>query len=62
MVLTGAELAYMVNIALGNGVAPDEIPPPITEVSAEDELTFFLDKDAASKLWSHGHQLGVGTN
>nr|GMC98629.1 probable 6-phosphogluconolactonase 4, chloroplastic [Ipomoea batatas] len=50
MVLTGAELAYMVNIALGNGVAPDGIPPPITEVSAEDELTFFLDKDAASKL------------
>ncbi|CAH9058876.1 unnamed protein product [Cuscuta epithymum] len=50
MVITGGELAYMVNIALGDGVSPDGVPPPCTEVSAEDELTWFLDKDAASKL------------
>ncbi|RAL51492.1 unnamed protein product [Cuscuta campestris] len=50
MVITGVELANMVNIALGDGVPPDGIPPPCTEVSAEDKLTWFLDKDAASKL------------
>ncbi|CAH9070025.1 unnamed protein product [Cuscuta europaea] len=50
MVITDGELANMVNVALGDGVAPNGIPPPCTEVSAEDELTWFLDKDAASKV------------
>lgn len=50
MVITGVELANMVNIALGDGVPPDGVPPPCTEVSAEHKLTWFLDKDAASKL------------
>lgn len=50
MVITGAELAFMVNVALGDGVPPGGIPPPCTEVSAQDELTWFLDKDASSKL------------
>lgn len=50
MVVTGAELAHMVDVALGNAPPPDGIPPPCTEVSAEEELTWFLDKDAASEL------------
>ncbi|XP_060212198.1 probable 6-phosphogluconolactonase 4, chloroplastic [Lycium barbarum] len=54
MVITGAELAYMVDVALGSAPPPDGIPPPCTEVSAEEELTWFLDKDAASKLQTSG--------
>ncbi|KAH0665825.1 hypothetical protein KY285_027031 [Solanum tuberosum] len=54
MVVTGAELANMVDVALGNAPPPDGIPPPCTEVSAEEELTWFLDKDAASKLQTSG--------
>ncbi|XP_009612706.1 putative 6-phosphogluconolactonase 4, chloroplastic [Nicotiana tabacum] len=50
MVITGAELANIVDVVLGSGLAADGIPPPATEVSAEEELTWFLDKDAASKL------------
>ncbi|KAL7146079.1 hypothetical protein ABFS83_06G017200 [Erythranthe nasuta] len=49
MVVTGAELADTTKIALGN--EQHTLPPlPCTEVSAERELTWFLDKDAASKL------------
>lgn len=48
MVVTGAELADTTKKALGHaGVEP---PLPVTEVSAEGELTWFLDRDAASKL------------
>ncbi|KAL3334628.1 hypothetical protein AABB24_031049 [Solanum stoloniferum] len=54
MVVTGAELANMVDVALGSVPPPDGIPPPCTEVSAEEELTWFLDKDAASKLQTSG--------
>ncbi|KAL3653685.1 6-phosphogluconolactonase 3, chloroplastic [Castilleja foliolosa] len=51
MVVTGAELAGTTKIALGTaGNVPGEAPVPCTEVSAEGELTWFLDKDAASKL------------
>ncbi|XP_073131519.1 probable 6-phosphogluconolactonase 4, chloroplastic [Henckelia pumila] len=51
MVVTGAELANTVKIALGgNAQDPDSTPLPVTEVSAEGELTWFLDQDAASKL------------
>ncbi|XP_022899144.1 probable 6-phosphogluconolactonase 4, chloroplastic [Olea europaea var. sylvestris] len=50
MVVTGAELADTVNIALGDGLPPDSIPLPSMEVSPEGELKWFLDKDAASKL------------
>lgn len=50
MVITGAELANMVDVVLGSGLTADGIPLPATEVSAEEELTWFLDEDAASKL------------
>ncbi|KAK6155549.1 hypothetical protein DH2020_009797 [Rehmannia glutinosa] len=50
MVITGADLAGTTKIALGNGQIPGSTPLPCTEVSAEGELTWFLDKDAASKL------------
>lgn len=50
MVITGAELADTTKIALGTGPTPGSPPLPATEVSAEGELTWFLDKDAASKL------------
>ncbi|CAA3013010.1 probable 6-phosphogluconolactonase 4, chloroplastic [Olea europaea subsp. europaea] len=50
MVVTGAELADAVKITLG-GVLPTGLTPlPCMEVSPEEELTWFLDKDAASKL------------
>ncbi|KAK6155499.1 hypothetical protein DH2020_009747 [Rehmannia glutinosa] len=50
MVITGADLAETTKMALGNGQIPGSTPLPCTEVSAEGELTWFLDKDAASKL------------
>ncbi|PIN16541.1 6-phosphogluconolactonase - like protein [Handroanthus impetiginosus] len=50
MVITGAELADATKIVLGGGGNPDSVPLPAAEVSAENELTWFLDKDAASKL------------
>lgn len=50
MVITGAELADTTKIALGGELTPGSVPLPCTEVSAEEELTWFLDKDAASKL------------
>lgn len=52
MVITGAELADTTKIALGNKhpPGPGSTPLPAAEVSAEIELTWFLDKDAASKL------------
>ncbi|XP_057798810.1 probable 6-phosphogluconolactonase 4, chloroplastic [Salvia miltiorrhiza] len=48
MVITGAELADTTKAALGGEQSSP--PLPCTEVSAEGELTWFLDKDAASKL------------
>ncbi|CAI9781826.1 unnamed protein product [Fraxinus pennsylvanica] len=50
MVVTGAELADAVKITLGGVLPPGVAPLPCMEVSAEKELTWFLDKDAASKL------------
>ncbi|PIN16540.1 6-phosphogluconolactonase [Handroanthus impetiginosus] len=50
MVITGAELAGATKIVLGGGGNPGSVPLPAAEVSAEGELTWFLDKDAASKL------------
>ncbi|CAA3013011.1 probable 6-phosphogluconolactonase 4, chloroplastic [Olea europaea subsp. europaea] len=50
MVVTGAELADTVKKALGGGLAPGSAPLPCMEVSPEGELTWFLEKDAASKL------------
>ncbi|KAH6760453.1 NagB/RpiA/CoA transferase-like superfamily protein [Perilla frutescens var. frutescens] len=50
MVITGAELADTTKMALGTGITPGSTPLPCTEVSAEGDLTWFLDKDAASKL------------
>ncbi|KAK6120533.1 hypothetical protein DH2020_045728 [Rehmannia glutinosa] len=50
MVITGADLAETTKMALGNGQIPGSTPLPCTEVSAEGELAWFLDKDAASKL------------
>lgn len=49
MVVTGSELADTTKIVLDspNSTSP---PLPAAEVSAEGELTWFLDKDAASKL------------
>ena len=48
MVVTGAELATAVKDVLGN---PNS-NLPAAEVSPQGLLTWFLDKDAASKLWS----------
>ncbi|KAL2558782.1 putative 6-phosphogluconolactonase 5 [Forsythia ovata] len=50
MVITGAELANTVKIALGGEPFPGPSPLPCMEVLPEEELTWFLDKDAASKL------------
>jgi len=49
LVITGDEVAYAVKVALGNN-SSDHIPLPIEMVSPEGELTWFLDKDATSKL------------
>lgn len=45
MVITGSELAHTVKKALS-----ENSDLPAAEVSAEDELTWFLSKDAASEL------------
>ncbi|KAL6509227.1 hypothetical protein OROGR_022537 [Orobanche gracilis] len=53
MVVTGAELAGTTKIVLGTRTTGDiggDSPLPCTEVSAEGEVTWFLDKDAASQL------------
>ncbi|KAL8538116.1 hypothetical protein ACS0TY_000174 [Phlomoides rotata] len=50
MVITGVKLVDTTKIALGIGNTPSSPPLPCTEVSAEGELTWFLDKDAAAKL------------
>ncbi|KAL3846101.1 hypothetical protein ACJIZ3_003504 [Penstemon smallii] len=55
MVITGAELADTVKIVLGDdehgsGSGSGSTPLPAAEVSAEKELVWFLDKDAASKM------------
>ncbi|XP_051143764.1 probable 6-phosphogluconolactonase 4, chloroplastic [Andrographis paniculata] len=51
MVITGADLADAVKTVLGDGNSPPgSTPLPAAEVSAENCLTWFLDKDAASKL------------
>ncbi|KAL2556282.1 putative 6-phosphogluconolactonase 5 [Forsythia ovata] len=50
MVVTGSEVADAVKVALGGGRGWGGTTLPCTEVSAEGELTWFLDKDAASKL------------
>ncbi|KAL6508275.1 hypothetical protein OROHE_021817 [Orobanche hederae] len=53
MVVTGADLAGTTKIALGTRTTGDiggDNPLPCTEVSAEGEVTWFLDKDAASQL------------
>lgn len=48
MVVNGAGKSGAVQTALGNGEKSDTLPVQL--VSPEDELTWFLDKDAASKL------------
>ncbi|KAE8077637.1 hypothetical protein FH972_016184 [Carpinus fangiana] len=48
LVVTGAPQAGSVQRALGNGQISDKLP--VQMVSPEGELTWFLDKDAASKL------------
>lgn len=48
LVVTGADLAKAVHIALGNHEPSDFLP--VQMVSPEGELTWFLDKPAASKI------------
>jgi 6-phosphogluconolactonase len=48
LVVTGAPLAGAVQRALGKGQNSEKLP--VQMVSPEGELTWFLDKDAASKL------------
>ncbi|KAH7855594.1 hypothetical protein Vadar_026582 [Vaccinium darrowii] len=48
LVVAGASKADAVNVALGNGQSSDLLP--VQMVSPEGELTWFLDKEAASKL------------
>ncbi|XP_010048719.2 probable 6-phosphogluconolactonase 4, chloroplastic [Eucalyptus grandis] len=48
LVVAGAGKAGVVHAALGNSQSPDQLP--VEMVSPEGELTWFLDKDAASKL------------
>ncbi|KAK9291570.1 hypothetical protein L1049_019518 [Liquidambar formosana] len=48
LVVAGAGKANVVHIALGNGQNTDLLP--VQMVSPEGELTWFLDKDASSKL------------
>ncbi|KAE9463229.1 hypothetical protein C3L33_04864, partial [Rhododendron williamsianum] len=48
LVVTGADLAKAVHIALGNHEPSDILP--VQMVSPEGELTWFLDKPAASKI------------
>ncbi|KAK3228350.1 hypothetical protein Dsin_000231, partial [Dipteronia sinensis] len=48
LVICGAEKAGPVQAALGNSQNSDVLP--VQMVSAEEELTWFLDKEAASKL------------
>ncbi|GER33423.1 6-phosphogluconolactonase [Striga asiatica] len=51
MVVTGAELAGTVKTALCAELAgASEIPLPSMEVSPEGQLTWFLDRDAASQM------------
>ncbi|KAM1407564.1 hypothetical protein ACFX2F_002125 [Malus domestica] len=48
MVVTGDDLADAVQIALGNSVPPYTLPAQL--LAAEEEVTWFLDQAAASKL------------
>lgn len=48
LVVAGAGKAGVVHAALGNSQSADQLP--VEMVSPEGELTWFLDKDAASKL------------
>ncbi|KAF5795476.1 putative 6-phosphogluconolactonase [Helianthus annuus] len=48
LVVAGAGKAHPVHVALGNGQEPE--PLPVQMVAPEGQLTWFLDKDAASKL------------
>ncbi|XP_059667292.1 probable 6-phosphogluconolactonase 4, chloroplastic [Cornus florida] len=48
LVAPGASKAHPVHVALGNGQTSDVLPVQL--VSPEGELTWFLDKEAASKL------------
>ncbi|KAF7132064.1 hypothetical protein RHSIM_Rhsim09G0208500 [Rhododendron simsii] len=48
LVVAGAGKADAVNVALGDGQSPDLLPVKL--VSPEGELTWFLDRGAASKL------------
>lgn len=48
LVVAGAGKADAVNVALGDGQNPDLLPVKL--VSPEGELTWFLDRGAASKL------------
>lgn len=48
LVVAGAGKANVVNVALGNGQSSDLLP--VQMVSPEGELTWFLDKGAASHL------------
>ncbi|KAI3457955.1 hypothetical protein Pfo_014618 [Paulownia fortunei] len=53
MVVTGKEVADAVATVLDGKII---LPPlPAAEVQAEEETTWFLDKDAASKLHHHHH-------
>ncbi|KAK3042084.1 hypothetical protein RJ639_001786 [Escallonia herrerae] len=48
LVVAGSGKAHPVHVALGDGQSPDLLP--VQMVSPEGELTWFLDKQAASKL------------
>ncbi|KAK1415151.1 hypothetical protein QVD17_30923 [Tagetes erecta] len=48
MVVAGAGKAHPVHVALGDGQEPEVLPVQL--VAPEGQLTWFLDKDAASKL------------
>jgi len=49
LVITGEEASYAIKVALGKN-SSDHIPLPIQMISPEGNLTWFLDKDATSKL------------
>ncbi|KAK1432448.1 hypothetical protein QVD17_09345 [Tagetes erecta] len=48
MVVAGAGKAHPVHVAIGDGQEPEVLP--VQMVAPEGQLTWFLDKDAASKL------------
>lgn len=57
MVVNGAGKSGAVQTALGNNENSDTLP--VALVAAEDELTWFLDKEAASKLQKGNLSIGL---